>query len=814
MRIPHPLVRILGATILGLVVPALSVQPATAQADGPKLFRDLIRQEDGLTIDSQPREKGPQVTFELTPTGAKPGDVVTFSVKVKLPHGGYTYATGGKFSGRTKIMVNDTPGLEPVGRDFVADRAPEVIFQKEFGHNVKKYFTGVTWSRKYRVGADSERGSLGITGKLRYQVCDDFNCTPFSVPFEVSLDAAGLSADDSGPTSTKAPFQSNERPNLGKKPGPVVVEARLSPEQAGPGDEVLLEISLAMDEGWHTYSTTQDPAAAARPTEIRVGQISGLVPLDEALRPERAFEIKKTQVIDQTYEQEIYHDRITWTQRFRVIESASAGQYGLSGSIRYQACTEQRCLRPKTVKFALGAQAQPIGDQAVGPATLNDPVEKVAPGNDGSPGSPAIAPAELQLDDAVSGGTLPLFLVFAFLGGLILNIMPCVLPVLAIKVMSFVQQAGEDRRRILALNLAYTAGVVGVFLMLATLAVTFKLAWGGLFQSSEFNLVMACIVFAMGLSLLGVFELPVPGMVGSAAGTNRQEGLSGAFLTGVFATLLATPCSGPFMGPALAWSVQQPPVVTFAIWGVMGLGMAFPYVLFGMIPSAVKLLPKPGPWMIRFKEFAGLVLMATVVFFISFLEKAYTVPLLVMLVGIALGLWMIGTLYDTTTPVRHKMAVRVSAFALTCAICLFGFGLSKPGVALPWEPFSESRLEELRAEGRHILIDFTADWCLICKKNEKFALNTEETLDLVEKHNVVPLYADYTHDSPEIERWLGRFESVSVPLTVIFPAGRPNQPIIIRDHYTQSTLLEKLQEAVDEEAASQVQASSPNLLLN
>ena len=259
--------------------------------------------------------------------------------------------------------------------------------------------------------------------------------------------------------------------------------------------------------------------------------------------------------------------------------------------------------------------------------------------------------------------------------------MPCVLPVIAIKVMSFVQQAGESRGRILALNAVYSVGVVAVFLVLATLAVGISaggdtLGWGGLFQKAEFNLTMACVMFAMGLALLGVFEITIPGVIGSAAGGAHREGLGGAFLTGVFATLLATPCTGPFMGPALAWSVKQPPATTFLIWGMMGLGMAFPYLVFGFFPQAIELLPKPGNWMVRFKQFAGFALMGTVIFFASFLSTKFVIPLLLMMYGIAVGLWMIGNLYSPISPVKQKTAVRIAAAVLSIGMCWFGYSIT------------------------------------------------------------------------------------------------------------------------------------------
>jgi len=343
----------------------------------------------------------------------------------------------------------------------------------------------------------------------------------------------------------------------------------------------------------------------------------------------------------------------------------------------------------------------------------------------------------------------------------------------------------------------YSAGVISVFLVLAPLAVVLKMGLGELFQETEFNMVMALVTFAMGLCLLGVFEIPIPGVTGAGA---HREGLGAAFLTGIFATILATPCIGPFVGPILFWSIKQSVVVNYLFWGVIGLGMAFPYLVFGFYPKAVKLLPKPGNWMVRFKQFAGFALMGTVIWFTFVLvhKPDYVVATLIMLLGIAVGLWMIGNLYSPTSNVKHKWTVRAIAGVVVVAICGFGYSMTvKSPYELEWEEFSEQKLNESLAENKTVLIDFTASWCATCKMNEKVALNRKETYEFVQKNDVVPLMADYTDKSARIKRWLDRFETIGVPLTVIFPANRPDEPIVLRGPYGQETLLEKLEEAVN-----------------
>ena len=346
---------------------------------------------------------------------------------------------------------------------------------------------------------------------------------------------------------------------------------------------------------------------------------------------------------------------------------------------------------------------------------------------------------------------------------------------------------------------------ISVFLVLASFAVAAKFGlikqfgWGSFFQETEFQIVMSCVVFAMGLSLLGVFEIPIPGMVGSAASHQHQEGPLGAFLTGIFATLLATPCSGPFLGVTLGWSVQQEAPIIVLVWSVMGLGMASPYIFLGFFPAWVKYLPKPGNWMVTFKEVCGFVLMGTIIFLMSSMKGHWQLPLLILLLSIGFSLWMIGKLYTINSPAGRRWTVRgfatlVSSVGLWVAI---GLADDKPGAYdLPWQPFSGKLVKKELRERHTVLLDFTANWCAACKVNELIAFNRKETLERIKQHNIVAVKADYTSFSPDIKEWLDEFESQSIPLAIIFPGNDPLHPIVLRDSITKGQLLEKLDEAV------------------
>lgn len=778
--------------------------PGLFQLDQPKSNLDLNLNLGGGPPKFGEIDSGPVFSSSLeAPENPKAGDIVTLKLSVKVPSDSYTYSQSDTFSGRTAISLSETSGLVPVDEQFVPDRAPKNAYDPTLEQDLEKFTKDVTWSRKYRILPGVSE--IKLVGKIRFQICNT-QCIPYNELIEESL-AVEASAAPSALTT----YALHGRPTNSGKPGPVEISFNLLPAGAQPGDEVTLSVSMKLDKGWHAYAQSQEEGPGGTPTSFDLQSFQGLIDVGGEFVADQQAEIKQNELTkDLIVEQHLYHDTVTWRRAFVVDDSAAETGYGIQGALLYQTCTDQKCLSPQELPFALGTlnAAQPISQ-----LTTFEPIDT----------------DNFELEE--EQGSLGLFLVYAFFGGLILNVMPCVLPVLAIKILSFVKQAGEDRFRVLQLNIAYSLGVIMVFLCLASLAAFLEMGWGSLFQHAEFNLVMACLVFVMGLSLLGVFEIPIPGLAGSGA---QKEGLPGAFLTGIFATFLATPCSGPLMGATLGWSVKQPTHIIYLIWGVMGLGMASPYLLAGFFPATIRWLPKPGAWMVRFKEISGFALMGAVIWIISYTSTDLIVPAMIMMIGLAFGLWMIGNLYDVTTHISHKMRVRVIAMLVTSVIVYFGFNQIPSGATqvakvrsdqeagatqstgqqtvdssrqagnhskhhgehgLPWKDFSESALQTALRQKKTVLVDFTADWCLICKQNEREALNTPETLKVIQDQGVVPLYADFTNEDEFLKSWLKKFDSISVPLTVIFPGDNPKQPIIIRDKYSQSYLLEKLEEA-------------------
>ncbi len=439
-----------------------------------------------------------------------------------------------------------------------------------------------------------------------------------------------------------------------------------------------------------------------------------------------------------------------------------------------------------------------------------EPRDTAAPDAKGSPPANSRTPSIQATDhydlkkvvlDTSAGGSLSYYIALAFVGGLILNLMPCVLPVIGLKVMTFVDQAGKSRTHALVLNLWFAGGIVFVFLLLGILAATLGLSWGGQFGSTAFNVTIAAVVFAMALSLLGIWEVPIPGFFGSGSihSAAVKEGPLGAFLKGVVTTVLATPCTAPFMATAIAWAVTQTVATTLIVFATLGVGMSSPYILVGVYPELLRFLPKPGAWMETFKKISGFVLLATVIFILSFIETLAVVPTLFLLLGIAVACWI----YSRTPPTA-EFGARVKSWAVSGIVFLaflaVSFGvLYRIAIApsnMAWQPFSLERLKEVAVnEGRTVLVDFSADWCLNCKFFEKTVLHTKPVEQAIARSGALTMYGDYTKYPQEIDETIRALGANGVPVIAIFPGTAPYKPIVFRGGYSQEKLIAALDRA-------------------
>jgi len=429
-----------------------------------------------------------------------------------------------------------------------------------------------------------------------------------------------------------------------------------------------------------------------------------------------------------------------------------------------------------------------------------------------NPGPTSPLPPAIASDPAAPG--LGAMLGFAFLGGLILNLMPCVLPVIALKIFGFVQQAGEEPRRVFRLGLAFVAGVFAFFLGLAALISALHLmgrglSWGFQFQNAYILTGLIALVFIFALSMFGVFEVTLGGDAATKLDSlSRRDGYGGAFAHGMFTTLLGTSCTAPFLAPVLGFASIQPPHIVFLLFVVIAAGMSLPYFLLTWQPAWMRFLPKPGAWMERLKQFMGFILLGVVVWLLDSVSTrgahaVVAVSAFLLLLGV--GCWSFGAFRNRAagwifgaglaiggwfTFIEGKLEARVvSATGTETTIVAAEAATEKGGI--PWQPFSPARLEQALASGTPVFIDFTADWCLNCKYNEKFVLETAPVRAAFREKNVLAIKADWTNGDEEITRMLKQFGRVGVPAYVLYPGGK-QEPAVLPELLTKGVLLEHL----------------------
>ena len=694
----------------------------------------------------------------------------------KLPDGG-----GGP--GATMILVQSSTLADPqpladgkqTAQFFTADRDPKKHIDTESwpGLELEEHEGSVAWTALLELaeGTDPEQATFKVI--VRGQVCKtNGSC----VPVKDTLDV-GFSGYVEQPTRNGR-FQAAN----------VVIEGHAEPAVAKPGATVKLVIMATPSLGWHVFARENiDPerkGGIGKPTLIALTKLDGLS--FDGITTSNQPEVKPADGVVGV--QRIHDGPVTWTVNLGVPWSAPDGPKTIAGYIGIQTCDADTCALPEAVKFEVKFADDGVvdGKQPFEFSAAEYKDAAVAASN-----PPYFVPEEISLSK------LLVILGFGVLGGLILNLMPCVLPVIGLKILSFAEQGGQSRSRVFGLNLSYSAGLIAVFLVLAGVVAFLNFGWGQQFTLTWFKVAMIGLVFAMALSFLGVWEIPIPGFASThgTADLQQKEGLAGAFFKGVFTTILATPCSGPFLGTVFGFTLGQPWYVTFLIFFSVGFGMALPYLIIGMQPSLVRWLPKPGAWMDTFKQLMGFVLLGTVVYLFSTIRKEYYLPTLTMIVGLWFGCWWVGRV-----PVWSEWYVKAKGWALGATwatlVTASAFYFLAPWPHLyHWTPYSNAALEKAQSEGKTVMVDFTASWCQTCQVNFFFTLNTSAVKEIVEKNGVQPLLADWSEPSDEIEQKLGDLRSRSIPLLAIYPANRPGEVILLKDLVSQQQLLQALSEA-------------------
>lgn len=690
------------------------------------------------------------------PDAEKPGEL---EIATQIPPGFKIYSLtqekGGPFP--TKIYLAD--GILPDG-DFVPAPAPKAEKDEDVwgDFTIESHENFVKWNVKFNW-KDPKNPPAQISGSVEAQMCDANSCLP----------------------PKKFPFTA---------PVPQIKKIALPTEQ---------NTDLSLPESQSTAEIpVEEQRIAVQPVAERQGaeQLTANRPTSGRSIPEMQFLENKTQE----------------TQNLEIqIPAKTSEKAEAPGKTQSSEASDGALNSP-------GASAEESEAMKNGKSSDTDPVQENPHWNGG----------DFSVDYS-----LAIILLMAYLGGLILNLMPCVLPVIAPKLHSFVRQAGEARLRIFLLNVSYSLGLLTVLWILAILSriadltallkeilpsdVAAKLpefqnmGWGQQFTYPGFVIFMIALVFVMGLSFLGVWEIPIPGMIssGKLGKMQKKEGFLGAYCMGILTTLLATPCVGPYLGPVFGWSMTQPVWTSFLAFTVIGLGLGTPYLVIGACPFMIRFLPKPGEWMETLKEVMGFFFLGTVVWLFYVLPGRFTVPVLGLLVALWFSCWLIGKNTLSGASRESILAAWVSGiiFTLLVGFILFSMDLSQVNdeenettvsVAdgIPWEKFSFARVEELRKSQKIIFIDFTARWCATCQTNTKFAIETPKVEEFVKSNEIAPLLADWTEPSEEIKSYLERMGRNSIPLIVIWIPGK-EQPVLIDGLVSESKLLSALQFSVE-----------------
>lgn len=437
---------------------------------------------------------------------------------------------------------------------------------------------------------------------------------------------------------------------------------------------------------------------------------------------------------------------------------------------------------------------------AAGTVTAISPTEALSP----LPPESGAATARQLVPRFFQGGLEPSALgpalLLGFLAGLLLNVMPCVLPVLTIKLSGFLsvsghEDKGKQQRHLREHAIFFSAGIMTWFGVLAGGVGGLGIAWGGLFQSPWFIHGLLLLVFLLALSMFGLFTLPVLDFKVASSGNPALR----AYSAGLVATLLATPCSGPLLGGVLGWAVLQPLPVILAVFLATGMGMALPHLLLAVRPEAVRLLPRPGPWLEVMERLMGFFLLGTALYLLSILPASLHLATLLVLLITALAAWIWGKWGSLAASGRRR--VGIACLSLSLAGGALWWSLLPPGPPVPWTNFHAGQFEAVLGK-EPLLVEFTADWCPSCKMLEHTVLTPKNLDPLIRKYGLRMIRVDLTTPNPDGDALLRALGSISIPVTAIFPKGfLANSPLVLRDIYTVGQLEQALSMSLPEKKA-------------
>lgn len=602
-------------------------------------------------------------------------------------------------------------------------------------------------------------------------------------------------------------FAQNFGLDVAAAPSPPKVAAELiaAVKAAAPGQPFQAAVKLVHAKDHHTYGKVLPVGIVGKPTKLTWTLPEGWQ-VEELPWPPTHQVPSTDGAISEGYDGTVY-----LPVKITPAASAAAGSpVELKVKVSALVCDPKSCMPfIKETTLKLDVAAAPVVNEANAAVFGASPAPEkksadTAPVTKTEETKPAAKPEAAKAAPAAAASapkpalSLVQLLLYAFIGGLILNVMPCVFPVLGIKVTSVVQQAGEDRRKVVLHGLAYTVGVLLSFWALGGIAIALNKGWGSQLQSPVFNYCLAAFFLVFALNMAGLFEIGTSA-IGVGSDLQAKGGLGGSFFSGLLATVVATPCSAPFLGTALGATLALPAAQSMLIFTLIGLGLASPFLLLSLFPGLISALPRPGAWMESFKQGMSFLLFGTVGFMLYVLTNQIEgLPVLfamLSLVLIALGCWIYGRWALPHKPARTQNVARLLALLAVGG----GLWIGLPGAsaarvhtdsaasstdpdALHWETWSPEKVAALRAAKQPVYIDFTASWCWTCQVNKRVYADSSLRA-LFKKHKVATLKADWSDENETIRLALEALGKRAVPVNVLYIPG-VEEPFILDELLT------------------------------
>jgi len=696
-----------------------------------------------------------QATLLLSHEAARPGNTVIAGLRLRMASGWHTYWRNSGDSGAPTTIK----WTLPAGVTAAETQWPVPTIHTSDDLVTYGYENEVVLLTPLTLAA-TPKGALKLSAKVSWLECDVGTCVPGKAEVETALEVA----DAARPSAHSALIESWQKKLPRADPGLNLVAAW---DGGANGDQRNLRLEWAAQSGVAQGNFYPHEAAG--------------------------HSVKPATMSSEAQNGKIRQDRVVeklegdWpTEITGLVVHKSGGNL---------------------VGYAVKSLIQPMLAAATSPtpSAENTPASSQAASD-----SPSPTPAPRK--------SLIFYLGLALVGGLILNIMPCVLPVIALKILGFVNQSKEAPGRVRMLGLVYGAGVLCSFLVLAGIVIGVmqaghRASWGMQFGNPQFLVVLTVLVTLVALNLFGLFEVNLgSGAMDAAGQLASKEGAAGAFFNGVLATVLATPCTAPFLGAALGFAFTQPPAIIVLMFLTVGFGLALPYVVLAWQPAWLEFLPKPGAWMEKFKIAMGFPMLATTVWLFQLAANHYgkrSLWLGLFLVLVALAAWIYGEFV--------QRGGRRRGFAILVTLLLLGGGfaytvesqlrwrdpikemangsLQNEPDGIAWQKWSPEAVAKARGEGRPVFVDFTADWCVTCKANKKTSIEIPSVRTKVKEINAVPLLGDYTNTPDDITEELAKFDRAGVPLVLVYPREASKPPIVLPEILTPSIVLKALEGA-------------------